>query len=150
MPEVSKIPISPLSWYGKLKSRNVGGDTLLGLFDPISNRVEVNPGGEGEDFESTLVHELTHARQQQERGYLPSIWNTITGGGEPYNRRPDELEAIQAETDYKLGQGKPVQRIIEPAWNQPVDDRPWYQKLFSPADMRYRISEDKELRNARK
>lgn len=121
MPEVSNIPVSPLTWFGKMKAKQVGpGTSLFGLYNPLSGGVEVNPELAGsQDYEDTLVHELTHARQGKERGFLGQLYDVMTSEGEPYGRRPSELEAFQAETENRRRQGKSLNYMVRPSWDQP-------------------------------
>lgn len=118
MPEVSNVPITNLGLLSRLKESP--GQEILGMYNPFTGNVEMNPSLAGsQDYEDTLVHELTHARQRQQQGLLENIIQGITGEGESYNRRPSELEARQAEIDNRIRQKKSTEYMIRPSWDQP-------------------------------
>lgn len=66
-------------------------------------------GFQPEEIADTVLHEQTHVNQMKERGYGPSmeLLHTIFGdGGEPYGRRPDEMEAFQVEQRRQARMGR--------------------------------------------
>ena len=148
MPDVSDIPIGPLGWFGKLKQSTIGpSNALYGMYNPFTGKVEMNPSLVGSpDYEDTLVHELTHAKQRKQQGFFGNMMSIISGEGEPYNRRPSELEAYQAETDYRRNQGLPIAQLIRPTWDQPEDTRNWFQRFMNPAPIQSISRADINLR----
>lgn len=63
-----------------------------------------------QEIADTLTHEQTHINQTRQRGYGPTreLLHTIFGGseGEEYGRRPDEMEAYDAEAKRTARMGR--------------------------------------------
>jgi len=157
MPDVASAPIRELGLLGKLKQMGLpSGTSLAGMYDPFTGSLQVNPDVARRDpteTMNTLVHEGTHARQANRIGRPRDILKTLTGiGGSPsnftsrtgqdlYGQNPDEMEAFQAEKDYRArtGQQPPVGqpnflpgRI--PEENRTLWDRLWgnrYQQTYN-------------------
>jgi hypothetical protein len=71
---------------------------------------ERNEGQSPEEIADTLAHEQTHVKQMQDRGLSPTMefLNMLINGseGEPYHRRPDEMEAFQVEQERRAKAGR--------------------------------------------
>jgi hypothetical protein len=83
------------------------------LTNPLTGSISIseplNEGNSEQQMADTLLHELTHRKQV----LAQSPWQRVKGllqdvlpGGEPYHRRPDELEAFEAEIRRAISQGR--------------------------------------------
>lgn len=92
--------LAPVQMYGPL-SRFLMPEA--NAYTSPGRNIYLNPatmsGYNPEEIADTLTHEQTHVNQMAERGYGPTreFLHTIFSGGEPYGRRPDEMEAFNAE-----------------------------------------------------
>lgn len=143
-----EVPVVPPGILSKLLAMKMGpGNTLTGVYNPFTGSVEADPSSMGsQDYEDVLAHELTHAKQRNEEGLLSTLYSTFTGEGEPYNRRPSELEAYQAEIENRRRQGKSVEYMVRPSWDQPSDTRGLLQRLFTSPDVKMISRGDINLR----
>ena len=132
-PKVVDTPVTNFGLFGRMKQSAVGpGNFLAGIYNPLSNQVEMNPELKGtEDYNDTLTHEMVHARQRQDLGLMKYLMSIMTEK-EPYERRGSELEAFQAEDDRRMKLGLPPS-YGKPLFNQPPDNRGLLQRIFGSA-----------------
>jgi hypothetical protein len=72
----------------------------------------------------TLIHEQTHVDQMKRRNKssFGELMRLMMGGpAEAYGQRPDEMEAFQAEKDYRAKQGRPLGTV--PSFENPGEYR---------------------------
>ena len=95
--------------YGPISRLLMGNKT--NAFVSPARQIYLNPssmaGHSPQDVADTLMHEQTHVRQMNERGQSPlmEFLSTIMGN-EQYARRPDEMEAYQAEFERRKRMGR--------------------------------------------
>jgi hypothetical protein len=106
--------LAPVETYGPISRLLMSG---ANAYASPGKSIYLNPkqlqGYSPEDIADVLTHEQTHIKQMNQRGTNPItevLSNSIFGRGlnpnEPYHRRPDEMEAFQAERDRRLKQGR--------------------------------------------
>ena len=116
MPDMADVPLRGLGWLGSIKKQQAarGGTELSGVYNPLTGAIELNEDMMNrfpDETMSTAVHEGKHAAQAKQVGLLRTLF-----GGQPrkqksrtgedlYGRNSDELEAFQAEKDYRSKRG---------------------------------------------
>jgi len=102
--------IGNVQTYGPL-SRFLMSDA--NAYTSPGRNIYLNPatmtGFNPQEVADTITHEQTHVNQMKERGYGPTreFFQYMFGGsGEPYGRRPDEIEAFQAEERRRARMGR--------------------------------------------
>lgn len=103
-------PVKPYGLISRMMQPQAMGYTSPG------RSIYLNPrtmeGQSPQDVADTLTHEQQHVEQMKQRGYGPireflhEALSGIGGGGEPYHRRPDEIEAFAAETQRRSKMGR--------------------------------------------
>jgi hypothetical protein len=65
-------------------------------------------GQNPQDVADTIIHEQTHVNQMKSRGSNPimELLRESYGAGQPYQQRPDEMEAFQTEKDRRAKMGR--------------------------------------------
>ncbi len=98
--EVDQADIAPMSWLDRLMSPS-GAQAIT---TPFSGKVRYNPtnleGQNPHDLDQMLAHELTHVNQAHREDNRPFMTRALEGLGSmtlPYEDRPAEIEAFQAE-----------------------------------------------------
>lgn len=97
-----EIPgMAPVQSYGLLS--RLMQPQAMGYTSP-GQTIYLNPrtmqGQSPQEVADTLLHEQTHVEQMKRRGHGPVrefMHEAFGGSREPYHRRPDEIEAFQAE-----------------------------------------------------
>ena len=101
--------LAPVQPYGLL-SRFMQPQAM-GYTSPGRN-IYLNPklmeGQTPQDVADILTHEQEHVKQMQERGYGPlrEFFHEMVPSGEPYHRRPDEMNAFNAEIQRRAKMGR--------------------------------------------
>lgn len=78
---------------------------------------------EDKNLEDTLVHELIHVKQRKQPLNIVNKFKSLML---PWDKRPEEIEAIAAERNYP---GMDYQRDIQLRPQVPSKNRDWYSKV---------------------
>lgn len=98
--------VQPYGMISRMMQPNAMGYTSPG------RTIYLNPttmeGQSPQDVADTLLHEQTHVNQMNNRGFGPTreFLNEAFSSGEPYHRRPDEIEAYQSEMQRRARMGR--------------------------------------------
>lgn len=119
-------PVQPYGFFSRMFSPNA-----LAYASP-GKSIYLNPdksqGQSAEDIADTLTHEQTHVNQMNTRGLGPTgeLLHEMFGGQKlPYDQRPDEMAAFQAEKDRRARMGRMqtgVPRFKGEGFYTPQDD----------------------------
>ena len=84
---------------------NLMGNSVYGAYNPITGKLKVDRKNIEKDkmtndssfIQTLLEHELTHADQKRKHGRMGSYMKTVKSMAQPYEQRPLEREALDAE-----------------------------------------------------
>jgi len=106
-PDIATTPIQPYGALSRLTAPQAEGYVVPGFGKTIYINPELMKGKSDQEVADTLLHELTHVRQNKSRSVIDNILQTFGQQG-PYGQRPDEMEAFQAEADRRTKMGRPA------------------------------------------
>lgn len=109
--------IQPMGLFGRgvfgLKKLLAPGSSTLAVTNPLTGNISYNraesEGQSDANIADTLAHELRHRRQVLQtpvRERLLHLLGDLLPGGEPYHRRPDEMEAFNTEVERAVKEGR--------------------------------------------
>lgn len=108
-PNMAGTSIEPAGWLGNQILSGLGAS---GVTNPMTGSIIYDPAAYQQmspDLrENSLTHELAHAKQIQDMSYwnrLSNLFSSFLTPPEPYNERPNEMGAFQAERDRSLSRG---------------------------------------------
>lgn len=101
-------PVQPYGFFSRLVNPKMLAYVSGGKNIYLNPRT--NEGQSPQDIADTLTHEQTHINQRAAEGYGPTMTllrSMLSPPSQPYERRPEEMEAFQAEKDRRNRMGRP-------------------------------------------
>jgi hypothetical protein len=112
-PDIKPVTVTPSTNLSNLPTRMMMPRGSVAVTNPFTGNITYDPNMmQGQDPEQTIVHELTHSKQAQTTPWWQTAVNMfkpdvkVPAGisqnsplNDPYQWRPQEMEAYQAERD---------------------------------------------------